>query len=90
MIFRVISLPESVPAINFAAYKARIPVAGMVDNFEKEYEALKVPYPEDTVSQQIAEVEGQAVSEFCHALFLPSFLGLKFACYCMYGKKENL
>merc|ERR1711915_232902 len=60
---KVITLPESVPAINFAAYKARIPVAGMVDNFQKEYEALKVPYPADTVSQQIADVEGAAAAE---------------------------
>lgn len=60
----MITLPESVPAINFAEYKARIPVAGMVDTFQKEYEALKVPYPADTVSQQIADVESAAVSNF--------------------------
>lgn len=73
----MISLPESAPAINFAAYKARIPVAGMVDNFQKEYEALKVPYPADTVSQQIGDVEKDAVSNFVFFISLspgPNFL----------------
>ncbi|XP_045616309.1 ATP synthase subunit d, mitochondrial [Procambarus clarkii] len=60
---RVLSLPETIPKIQFAAYQARIDVPGMVDNFKKQYEALEVPYPADTVSGQITEIEKQAAAE---------------------------
>ncbi|KAG7163145.1 ATP synthase subunit d, mitochondrial-like [Homarus americanus] len=60
---RVLSLPETTPKINFDAYKARITVPGMVEQFQKQYEALEVPYPADTVSVQITEVETKAAAE---------------------------
>ncbi|KAL3275723.1 hypothetical protein HHI36_020471 [Cryptolaemus montrouzieri] len=50
---RVISLPENPPAIDWSHYKAKVPVAGMVDEFQKQFAALKIPYPPDTVSSQI-------------------------------------
>ena len=61
----MLSLPETAPKIDFAAYKARITVPGMVEEFQKQYEALKVPYPADTVSSKVDEVQKQAVSCFC-------------------------
>ncbi|XP_053630926.2 ATP synthase subunit d, mitochondrial [Cherax quadricarinatus] len=35
----------------------------MVDDFQKQYEALQIPYPADTVSGKIAEIEKQAAAE---------------------------
>jgi F-type H+-transporting ATPase subunit d len=51
--FSVLANPENPPKIDWAAYKKTVPVAGMVDAFQKQYEALKVPFPADTVSSQI-------------------------------------
>ncbi|XP_063701280.1 ATP synthase subunit d, mitochondrial [Culicoides brevitarsis] len=45
--------PESAPAIDWAKYKKNIAVAGMVDNFQKQYEALKVPYPVDKLTSEV-------------------------------------
>lgn len=55
--FRVLANPEQAPAIDWAYYKARVPVAGMVDDFQKQYSALKVPYPPDTVKPQLDALE---------------------------------
>lgn len=51
--FSVVVNPETPPKIDWAAYKKTVPVAGMVDNFQKQYEALKVPYPADTITSQV-------------------------------------
>lgn len=45
--------PEEPPKINWALYKKTIPIPGLVDDFEKQYNAFKVPYPPDTVSSQL-------------------------------------
>lgn len=45
--------PAEPPKINWATYKQIVPVAGMVDNFQKQYEALKIPYPNDTLTAQV-------------------------------------
>lgn len=50
---RVLANPEKPPAIDWAFYKSRVPVAGMVDDFQKQYAALTIPYPPDTISSQI-------------------------------------
>lgn len=50
---RVLANPAEAPKINWAQYKQTIPVAGMVDNFQKQYEALKIPYPADTLTSQV-------------------------------------
>merc|ERR1712111_68615 len=47
------SLPESAPKLDFATYKSKIAVAGMVDNFAKKYEALEIPYPKDNVTASL-------------------------------------
>lgn len=54
--------PENVPKIDWAHYKKQIPVAGMVDNFQKEYESLKVAYPADKYTSIVEEQEKDAVS----------------------------
>ena len=48
------SLPEQAPKIDFAAYKNKIAVAGMVEDFQKKYEALDIPYPKDTISSSVS------------------------------------
>ncbi|XP_050715034.1 ATP synthase subunit d, mitochondrial-like [Eriocheir sinensis] len=60
---RVLTLPAELPKINFAAYKSRIAVPGMVDAFEKQYSALQIPYPPDTHSSQVDEMQKQAAVE---------------------------
>lgn len=53
---KLAAVPEKPPAINWDAYKKTVPVAGLVDKFQKEFEALKVPQPKDTAT---VTVEGQ-------------------------------
>ena len=48
------------PALDWATYKARIPQAAMVADFEKQYGALQIPYPKDTVS---ASLDAQLASD---------------------------
>lgn len=45
--------PAEAPKINWAAYKQTVPIPGMVENFQKQYEALKVPYPADNMTAQV-------------------------------------
>lgn len=52
-VFRVLANPPETPKINWAQYKNTIPVAGMVDNFQKKFEALSIPYPADTLSAKV-------------------------------------
>lgn len=49
--------PETSPKIDWSFYKSKVAVAGLVDNFQKSYEALNVPYPKDNVT---ASVDSQA------------------------------
>lgn len=49
----VLSNPSESPKIDWAAYRKNISVAGFVDTFQKQYEALKVAYPVDNVSNQV-------------------------------------
>jgi F-type H+-transporting ATPase subunit d len=48
------TLPEKSPAIDFNAYKSKIAIAGMVDDFQKKYETLQIPYPKDNVSSEVS------------------------------------
>lgn len=59
---RMQQYPENVPKIDWAYYKKQIAVAGMVDNFQKEYDALKVAYPADTYTPIVEEQEKDAAS----------------------------
>jgi len=51
-------LPESLPAIDFSSYKGKVAQA-MVDDFEKKYKALEIPYPKDTVQAELAAEEAK-------------------------------
>lgn len=61
--FSVVANPENPPKIDWEAYKKVVPVAGMVDTFQKQYEALKVPYPADTMSSQVDQQKSAAQKE---------------------------
>ncbi|CAH0730063.1 unnamed protein product, partial [Brenthis ino] len=50
---RVLANPAEPPKINWAAYKQAVPIPGMVDNFQKQYETLKIPYPADTLTSKV-------------------------------------
>ena len=45
--------PENPPKLDWAYYKKFVPIPSMVDNFQKQYESLKVPYPPDTASHLV-------------------------------------
>merc|ERR1712198_90828 len=59
----VLGLPEALPVIDFSAYATRVAVPGMVENFQKQYESIAIPYPEDTVSGAIDAQEAEAAVE---------------------------
>jgi len=59
---RVLSNPETPPKLNFAEYKSKIPIAGLVDSLQKQFEALKVPYPADKLTSEVNAQEKQAES----------------------------
>ncbi|XP_055594916.1 ATP synthase subunit d, mitochondrial [Uranotaenia lowii] len=64
----VLANPEAPPKIDWAFYQKNVPIAGMVDKFQKAYEALQIPYPADTVTAQIDAQEKQVrdeISKFC-------------------------
>jgi ATP synthase D chain, mitochondrial (ATP5H) len=54
--------PEAAPKIDWSYYKSRVAVAGMVDNFQKQYESLKIPYPADTVTPLVEAQAKKGVS----------------------------
>ncbi|XP_040570510.1 ATP synthase subunit d, mitochondrial [Lepeophtheirus salmonis] len=58
------ALPAELPQIEFANYRNKIAVAGMVDNFEKQWGALKIPFPADKITSSIDAEANQAKSKF--------------------------
>ncbi|XP_051939545.1 ATP synthase subunit d, mitochondrial [Hippocampus zosterae] len=54
------SLPESPVAIDWSYYKSAVAKAGMVDEFEKKFNALKIPAPADMQTSAINAQEAEA------------------------------
>ena len=61
-LLRVLAQPESMPALDWSYYASRVSAPGMVDQFKKQMEAVKIPYPEDKVSTQVDAQAKEAVS----------------------------
>merc|ERR1712038_1903796 len=57
-------LPEALPKIDFDSYKGRITVPGMVEDFQKKYESLAIPYPQDTMSAAIDKEAAQMKADY--------------------------
>lgn len=64
------ALSPEAPKIDWAKYKNAIPIAGLVENFEKQYNAVKIPYPEDKYRAFIDSSEKKTV----HILFVYSYI----------------
>lgn len=43
------------PKIDWGFYKKQVAVPGMVESFQKQFESLSVPYPQDTYTAQLDE-----------------------------------
>ena len=58
----MIANPEVPPKIDWTYYKAKVPVPGMVDTFQKAYESMQIPYPQDTATPLIDAQDKEVVS----------------------------
>ncbi|XP_003702762.1 ATP synthase subunit d, mitochondrial [Megachile rotundata] len=60
---RMMANPESPPAIDWAYYKKNISAPSLVEKFQKEYEALSIPYPADKYTSAIEAAEKESAKE---------------------------
>ncbi|KAK7789663.1 hypothetical protein R5R35_003071 [Gryllus longicercus] len=60
---RMIANPQQPPKIDWSYYTSRVPVKGMVADFQKQYDALAIPYPKDTYTSLIDAQEKEALKE---------------------------
>ncbi|NP_001119624.1 ATP synthase, subunit d [Acyrthosiphon pisum] len=58
---KMLAAPAEPLKIDWAAYKNKIAVPGLVDNFEKSYNAIKIPYPEDKYTPAIDKHEKEII-----------------------------
>ncbi|XP_058833588.1 ATP synthase subunit d, mitochondrial-like [Topomyia yanbarensis] len=59
----VLANPETPPKMDWAFYQKNVPIAGMVEKFQKAYESLQIPYPADTLTSQVEAQEKQVLQE---------------------------
>ncbi|KAK2176860.1 hypothetical protein NP493_625g01065 [Ridgeia piscesae] len=55
---RIHQFPEELPKIDWAMYKSKIAMPGIVDTFEKAYQSVSVPYPKDKANTK-AKVDAE-------------------------------
>ncbi|KZC13747.1 PREDICTED: ATP synthase subunit d, mitochondrial-like [Dufourea novaeangliae] len=60
---RMTANPESPPKIDWSYYKRTITTPGLVDKFQKEYEALSIPYPADKYTADIESEEKETLKQ---------------------------
>ena len=56
---RMVANPESPPKIDWSYYKKSVTTPGLVDQFQKQYETLSIPYPADKYTPEIESEEKQ-------------------------------
>ena len=56
---RMVANPESPPKIDWSYYKKNVTTPGLVDQFQKQYEAVSIPYPADKYTADIESEEKQ-------------------------------
>lgn len=64
---RLSALPVEVPKINWAAYRTKIDKPGLVDDFEKIYNNITIPFPQDKYTAIIDKNEtetNKGIEEF--------------------------
>lgn len=64
------ALPAEIPKIDWATYKNLITIPGLVDNFEKSYNAIKVPYPVDKYTAAVDKSEEETVIINLYCLYI--------------------
>ncbi|KAE8576857.1 hypothetical protein XENTR_v10004350 [Xenopus tropicalis] len=60
---KLASLPEKTPVIDWAFYRTAVQKAGMVDEFEKKFNATTIPEPKDTQTEKINAQEQESVKQ---------------------------
>ncbi|KAF4520383.1 hypothetical protein B566_EDAN012888 [Ephemera danica] len=55
---RVLANPETAPKIDWAYYKARVAVSGMVDSFQKQYDAVKAGKVQEYIKSSNDRISG--------------------------------
>merc|ERR1712025_643609 len=58
------ALPEAPRKIDFAGYANKIAVAGLVEEFQKKYESLEIPYPKESLSATFDQLGAQKEVEY--------------------------
>lgn len=58
----MLTIPEQPEPIDWSHYRKNITTPGLVDNFQKQFESLTVPYPKDTETPRIEKHRKEFVS----------------------------
>lgn len=58
----MLTIPEQPEPIDWSHYRKHITTPGLVDNFQKQFESLTVPYPEDVDTPLIEKHRKEFVS----------------------------
>ncbi|XP_015176002.1 PREDICTED: ATP synthase subunit d, mitochondrial-like [Polistes dominula] len=60
---RMMANPETSPKLNWEYYRKNVTTPGLVEKFQKEYEALQVPFPADKYTSLIDGEEKKILQE---------------------------
>ncbi|KAI4499558.1 hypothetical protein M0802_005454 [Mischocyttarus mexicanus] len=60
---RLMANPETPPQLNWEYYRKNVTTPGLVEKFQKDYEAMKVPYPADKYTSLVDSQEKEMLHE---------------------------
>lgn len=69
----MLSNPEDPPKIDWSYYKANVANKALVEEFEKTYASLKIPYPSDKGACDQIEKEKKQLVRFCSSNYCENF-----------------